>query len=301
MEYYGDRIIDKTEAITRTNVEFMDEKLGWQLPVLDKGFIRIIDYMGDDLAIEQAARLSYGAGTRTVSETQGLLNYLMGHRHTSPFEMCEIKIHVKLPILAMRQWIRHRMANVNEYSARYSVLSDEFYIPAFEDIMHQSTDNKQGRSGLIDTYLSSDIRRKLTEHSEVSYDLYRWLISDDVDFARELARMTLPVNIYTEMYWKIDLHNLFHFLSLRADPHAQKEIRVYGEMLEWIIMGWVPMAWNAFKTYRKDAITFSAHEALLIRAALAMPKLDPETKPTWANALSKREWKAFLVKLKQIT
>lgn len=301
MDYYGDRIIDKSGVMTRTSVEFMDEKLGWQMPVLDKGFIRIIDYMGDDRAIEQAARLSYGAGTRQASETQGLLNYLMGHHHTSPFEMCEIKIHAKVPIFVMRQWIRHRTANVNEYSARYSVLSDEFYIPGYGDMMHQSKDNKQGRSGEMESGMAADIRRKLDDHSQDSYALYSWLISDDVDFARELARMALPVNFYTEFYWKIDLHNLFHFLGLRADPHAQKEVREYAELLEWIVMGWVPMAWNAFKTYRKDAVSFSGVEAPMIRAALAMPKLDPETKPVWAEGLSKREWKAFLVKLKQIT
>lgn len=301
MDYFGDRIIDKTGAITRTSVDFMDEKLGWQMPVLDKGFIRIIDYMGDDVSIEQAARLSYGAGTRNVTETQGLLNYLMSHRHTSPFEMCEIKIHVKLPVFVMRQWIRHRMANVNEYSARYSVLSDEFYIPAFEDIMHQSTDNKQGRTGLIETDLSSDIRRKLIEHSNASYDLYAWLTSEDVDFARELARMALPVNIYTEMYWKIDLHNLFHFLMLRSDPHAQKEIQEYAELLEWIVGKWVPYAFDAYRVYRKGAITFSAHEALMIRAALAMPSLSGDEKPVWADQLSVREWKAFVVKIGQIT
>ena len=296
-----DRAIDKSTAITRTVVPALDEMLGWSLPVLDHGFIRVIDYMGDDDAIDQAARLSYGAGTKRTNEAKGLINYLMGHRHTSPFEMCEIKLHVKLPIFVMRQWVRHRMASLNEYSARYSVLSNEFYLPQLQDLQPQSLSNKQGREGEIDGATAVAVRDRLQAHSLMSYELYEWLISDEIDLARELARMSLPVNFYTEMYWKIDLHNLFHFLMLRADPHAQKEIRVYAELLEWIVGKWVPYAFDAYRVYRKGAITFSAHEALMIRAALAMPSLSGEEKPVWADQLSMREWKAFVVKIAQIT
>ena len=296
-----DRAIDTSTAITRTVVPALDEMLGWSLPVLDHGFIRVIDYMGDDDAIDQAARLSYGAGTKRTNEAKGLINYLMGHRHTSPFEMCEIKLHVKLPIFVMRQWVRHRMASLNEYSARYSVLSNEFYLPQLQDLQPQSLSNKQGRDGEFDSQKAVDIRNIIQGHSLQSYGIYEMLISDDVDLARELARMSLPVNFYTEMYWKIDLHNLFHFLMLRADPHAQKEIREYAELLEWIVGKWVPYAFDAYRVYRKGAITFSAHEALIIRAALAMPPLSGDEKPVWADQLSMREWKAFVVKIGQIT
>lgn len=297
-DYVGDRLINRSTAITRTSVPFMDEKLGWKFPVLDHGFIRIIDYMGDDHAIDSAARMSYGEGTKRKNEAQGLINYLMKHHHTSPFEMCEIKLHVKLPIFVARQWLRHRMANVNEYSARYSIMEREFYIPASEHIQPQSNTNKQGRDGAFDEATSLNLREWLQDHSENSYNLYENLCADDL--ARETARMVLPTNIYTQFYWKIDLHNLFHFLMLRADPHAQKEIRDYAELLEWIVMGWVPMAWDAYRVYRKGAISFSAHEALMIRTALTMPVLYPDEKPTWASVLSMREWKAFIQKVEKI-
>ena len=299
-DYVGDRLINRSTAITRTSVPFMDERLGWEFPVLDHGFIQIIDYMGDDHAIDSAARMSYGEGTKRKNEARGLINYLMSHHHTSPFEMCEIKLKVKLPVFAARQWIRHRTANVNEYSARYSILDNEFYIPEIQEITAQSTTNKQGRGEMLEGVLASEIRSKMQAHSQLSYNLYEWLLSDDVDLTRELARINLPPNIYTQWVWKTDLHNLFHFLMLRADPHAQKEIRDYAELLEWIVMGWVPMAWDAYRVYRKGAISFSAHEALMIRAALAMSVLDPDNKPNWASVLSMREWKAFIQKIEQI-
>ena len=569
-----DREIDKTLAIKRETSPFLDEILGWAFPVLDHGFVRVVSYMGDDHAIDSAARMSYGEGTKRKNEAQGLINYLMGHHHTSPFEMClsgdtrvphfspegvktktytmkelaeafeqggrenswvkllrirtanpatgvvtatrikrawktgtrpvyevvtkapfvrrikmtdnhrvmvpgggfstiasglsvgsiimlngvpalpedvvseikdrrekgqtlkqvaealdvsqsvvfkygpgkaarktgflkkeqgqhtdpraiarrvkelticeaigceapadhvhhvdenphnnnlsnlmglcakhhkhahhlsrlertvggeiesityvgeedvydletvdpnhtfvaegvvvhncEIKLHVKLPVFVARQWIRHRTANVNEYSARYSILDNEFYIPEIQEITTQSTTNKQGRGEMLDGVLASEIRSKMQAHSQLSYNLYEWLLSEDVDLTRELARINLPPNIYTQWVWKTDLHNLFHFLMLRADPHAQKEIRDYAELLEWIVMGWVPMAWDAYRVYRKGAISFSAHEALMIRAALAMPVLSGENKPTWADMLSKREWKAFIQKIEHI-
>ena len=589
-DYVGDRLINRSTAITRTSVPFMDEKLGWEFPVLDHGFIQIIDYMGDDHAIDSAARMSYGEGTKRKNEARGLINYLMSHHHTSPFEMASIKLHVKLPLFVARQWIRHRTAclagdvkvdfdlpggierrgnqkysltmkeifdrfqatentqrpdkqrnpfyrrdrvkgmklrscdedqlspmhtniidiwesgikpvlrvefptsvlratkdhmcfteigwlklgealaqgvrfaswgrnegyesfpvtinvdtevwkeypenpkywisnqgrvmrndriktptitpagyqvvslskegisrarlvhhlvletfsdeprnaretrhlnhnrqdnrienivwgtptengadrmssgsdqmcsiqwvepmswqedgqemtydmevtgpyhnfiaggvvvhnSVNEYSARYSILDNEFYIPEIQEITAQSTTNKQGRGEMLEGVLASEIRSKMQAHSQLSYNLYEWLLSDDVDLTRELARINLPPNIYTQWVWKTDLHNLFHFLMLRADPHAQKEIRDYAELLEWIVMGWVPMAWDAYRVYRKGAISFSAHEALMIRAALAMPVLDSDNKPTWASVLSMREWKAFIQKIEHI-
>lgn len=298
-----DRPVITDSAIKRTVVPALEKILGWQLPVLDHGFIRVIDYMGDDYAIEAAARLSYGEGTRAVSQTQGLLNYLMGHAHTSPFEMCEIKLHVKLPIFVMRQWVRHRMASLNEYSARYSVLSNEFYLPQLIDLQPQSKDNKQGRGGELDLNLAVDTRQKIDAHSQMSYSLYELLISDEIDLARELARMGLPVNFYTEMYWKIDLHNLFHFLMLRADSHAQKEIRVYAELMELLVQGWVPMAFSAYLAYRKNAMRFSAYELEALRYAITSAtaeELAAEDPAEWAPKLSKREWAAFTKKIAQI-
>lgn len=298
-----DRPVITDSAIKRTVVPALEKILGWQLPVLDHGFIRVIDYMGDDYAIEAAARLSYGEGTRAVSQTQGLLNYLMGHAHTSPFEMCEIKLHVKLPIFVMRQWVRHRMASLNEYSARYSVLSNEFYLPQLIDLQPQSKDNKQGRGGELDLNLAVDTRQKIDAHSQMSYSLYELLISDEIDLARELARMGLPVNFYTEMYWKIDLHNLFHFLMLRADSHAQKEIRVYAELMELLVQGWVPMAFSAYLAYRKNAMRFSAYELEALRYAITSAtaeELAAEDPAEWAPKLSKREWAAFTKKITQI-
>lgn len=242
----------------RPNSEALDIILGEKFPVLDHGFIYVVDYMGNDAAIIQAARVSYGHGTRNVREDQGLLHYLMRHRHTTPFEMCEIKFHVKLPIFVARQWIRHRTANVNEYSARYSVLAKEFYIPNQDQIAVQSTTNKQGRSEALEAARASIVQEKLTQASEAGYSVYDLLLTPEVDLARELARMSLTLNYYTEWYWKVDLHNLFHFLQLRADPHAQYEIRVYADAILKMVQAWVPMAYAAFVEHRLNAVTFSA-------------------------------------------
>ena len=211
------------------------------IPVLDHGFVRVIDYMGDDAAIVQAARVSYGRGTRRVSEDAGLIRYLMRHRHSTPFEMCEIKYHVKLPIFVARQWIRHRTANVNEYSARYSILDREFYIPAPEHLAAQSAVNRQGRGDVLAGDEAAQVLDLLREDATRCYDHYAEMLNEDATgaprdpsrqgLARELARMNLTLNTYTQWYWKIDLHNLFHFLSLRADAHAQYEIRVYAEAM----------------------------------------------------------------------
>lgn len=242
----------------RPNSEALDIILGEKFPVLDHGFIYVVDYMGNDAAIIQAARVSYGHGTRNVREDQGLLHYLMRHRHTTPFEMCEIKFHVKLPIFVARQWIRHRTANVNEYSARYSVLAKEFYIPNEDQIAVQSTTNKQGRSEALEAARASMVQEKLTQASEAGYSVYDLLLTPEVDLARELARMSLTLNYYTEWYWKVDLHNLFHFLQLRVDPHAQYEIRVYADAILKMVQAWVPMAHAGFVEHRLNAVTFSA-------------------------------------------
>ncbi|MEJ2030006.1 MAG: FAD-dependent thymidylate synthase, partial [Maritimibacter sp.] len=228
--------------------------------VLDHGFVRVIDYMGDDAAICQAARVSYGTGTKSVTNDEGLIRYLMRHWHSTPFEMCEIKLHVKLPVFVARQWIRHRTANVNEYSARYSILDREFYIPAREHIAAQSTVNNQGRGELLSDEEAAKVLEILKADSARSYDNYEAMISQDgqAGLARELARMNLPANIYTQWYWKVDLHNLFHFLRLRADPHAQYEIRVYAEAIAAVVADWVPAAYGAFEDYRMGGASLSA-------------------------------------------
>ena len=227
----------------------MEEHLYTAYPVLDHGFVRVIDYMGDDAAICQAARVSYGKGTKSVQNDEGLIRYLMRHWHSTPFEMCEIKLHVKLPVFVARQWIRHRTANVNEYSARYSILDREFYIPAPEHIAAQSTINNQGRGETLTGDEAARVLEILKADSARAYDNYEAMISDDGQqgLARELARMNLPANIYTQWYWKVDLHNLLHFLRLRADAHAQYEIRVYADEICKVVADWVPAAYSAFE------------------------------------------------------
>jgi thymidylate synthase (FAD) len=225
----------------------MEERLYRAHPVLDHGLIRVIDYMGDDAAICQAARVSYGRGTKAVSDDRGLIRYLMRHWHSTPFEMCEVKFHVKLPIFVARQWIRHRTANVNEYSARYSVMDREFYIPAPEQLAAQSTVNNQGRGQVLEGAEAARVLELLREDAMRAYDHYEDMLTPDAEagklgLARELARMNLPANVYTQWYWKIDLHNLFHFLRLRADVHAQYEIRVYAQIMCDIVKDWVPQA-----------------------------------------------------------
>lgn len=236
------------------------------LPVLDHGFIRVIDYMGNDSSIVQAARVSYGKGTKKISEDAGLINYLMRHRHTTPFEMCEIKFHIKLPIFIARQWIRHRTANVNEYSGRYSILDKEFYIPAQEHMSAQSSSNRQGRGDLLPPDQAQEVMRLLREDSERVYDHYQQFLNHDENdnildpeksgLARELARMNLTLNYYTQWYWKIDLQNLMHFLSLRADSHAQYEIRVYADIMVDLLKKWVPLTYDAFTNYRMGDVSF---------------------------------------------
>ncbi len=259
-------------------------------PVLDHGLIRVIDYMGDDAAITQAARVSYGRGTKAVQNDEGLIRYLMRHWHSTPFEMCEVKFHVKLPVFVARQWIRHRTANVNEYSARYSILDREFYIPEPSQLAAQSTVNNQGRGELLQGEEAARVLDMLREDAMRSYDHYEAMLSQDGQqgLARELARMNLPANIYTQWYWKVDLHNLFHFLRLRADPHAQYEIRVYAEAMCKIVKDWVPLAYGAFEDYRLGGATLSGKAIEVLKR-----RLKGETVTQESSGMSKGEWREF--------
>ena len=275
--------------------EGMEAHLYRAHPVLDHGFIRVIDYMGDDAAIVQAARVSYGAGTKHVQNDEGLIRYLMRHWHSTPFEMCEVKLHVKLPVFVARQWIRHRTANVNEYSARYSILDREFYIPAPEHLAAQSVVNNQGRGEVLTGAESARVLELLKSDANTAYDHYEAMLSTtdqngeaQQGLARELARMNLPANIYTQWYWKVDLHNLFHFLRLRADPHAQYEIRVYAEAIAACVRDWVPLAYAAFEDYRMGGVNMSAKAVAVLKRRLAGEVVTQE-----ASGMSKGEWREF--------
>lgn len=317
----------------------IDELIGKEFKVLDHGYVRLVDYMGSDAAIVQAARVSYGKGTKKLSEDRGLIRYLMRHRHTTPFEMCEIKFHIKLPIFVARQWVRHRTANINEYSARYSILDKEFYVPdrsyleklqqetaererqdearskgqddLFEfsessdkqlnSIGRQSESNKQGRELDINEVEAADHLRAIERSSSGAYNVYERLLNETggeklnpkySGIARELARVVLPTNYYSQWYWKIDLHNLLHFLSLRADGHAQHEIREYAFAIERIVARWVPLTWEAFEDYRLNSVSLSRLEAAVIRKLLKGEHCDFA-----ASGLSKREWKELSKKL----
>lgn len=277
--------------------EELEKVLYKPFEVLDHGFVRVVDYMGNDASVVQAARVSYGAGTKKINADKGLINYLMAHRHTTPFEMCEIKFHIKLPIFIARQWIRHRTASVNEYSARYSIMEDEFYIPKGEHLAAQSKINHQGRNE--NHVLSHDEQKKVLEllkqDSQTSYKHYLEMINQDaagniVDeskdgLARELARMNLPINCYTQWYWKIDLHNLLHFLHLRADAHAQYEIRAYANIMLDLVEKWVPHSFEAFMKHRKDSKEISSKGLEVIKKMLSGEKVDQEN-----SGLSAREW-----------
>ncbi|MCA0927506.1 FAD-dependent thymidylate synthase [Ruegeria profundi] len=268
----------------------MEEHLYTAHQVLDHGFVRVIDYMGDDAAICQAARVSYGKGTKSVQNDEGLIRYLMRHWHSTPFEMCEVKLHVKLPVFVARQWIRHRTANVNEYSARYSILDREFYIPAPDHVAAQSEVNNQGRGSALEGQEAARVLDILKADSARCYDNYEAMISQDGQqgLARELARMNLPANIYTQWYWKVDLHNLFHFLRLRADPHAQYEIRVYAETMCKIVADWVPFAYKAFEDYRLGAVNLSAQMVDCLRRMLTGEAVTQEN-----SGMTAREWREF--------
>ncbi|MGC1429779.1 MAG: FAD-dependent thymidylate synthase [Albidovulum sp.] len=270
--------------------EGMETHLYTAHEVLDHGLVRVIDYMGDDAAITQAARVSYGRGTKAVQNDEGLIRYLMRHWHSTPFEMCEVKFHIKLPVFVARQWIRHRTANVNEYSARYSILDREFYIPAPEHLAAQSTVNNQGRGAMLQGEEAARVLDILREDAMRSYDHYEDMLSQDGQqgLARELARMNLPANVYTQWYWKVDLHNLFHFLRLRADAHAQYEIRVYAELMCQIVRDWVPLSYGAFEDYRLGGATLSGKAIEVLKRRLAGEVVTQET-----SGMSKGEWREF--------
>ena len=285
---------EKTETARVTAPE-LEAVLYQPIEVLDHGFVRVIDYMGDDSSVVQSARVSYGKGTKKISNDKGLIKYLMRHRHSTPFEMCEIKFHIKLPIFIARQWIRHRTANVNEYSARYSILDKEFYIPSAKNLAAQSQINNQGRGDPLTDDEASNVIQILKNDAEQTYANYETLLNENSSggvldegksgIARELARMNLTLNTYTQWYWKIDLNNLLHFLALRADDHAQYEIRVYADVMLDLVKKWVPLTYEAFEDYRMGGTELSAKEIKLMRKLLKGEKVSFEE-----EGLSKREW-----------
>ena len=269
------------------------------LPVLDHGFVRVVDYMGDDSSIVQSARVSYGKGTKKVSTDEGLIKYLMRHWHSTPFEMCEIKYHVKLPIFIARQWIRHRTANVNEYSARYSILDKEFYLPKKEHLAAQSKNNRQGRGEVLEGDQADKVLSLLKDDAERTYDNYETMLNERYDgsvvdekepgLARELARMNLTLNTYTQWYWKTDLLNLMNFLRLRADRHAQYEIRAYADAMLDTVKKWVPITYEAFMDYRVGGTEVSAKGKEVIKKFIKGEKTDMNQ-----SGLSKREWNELM-------
>ena len=288
---------NKTKRVTAPELEKI---LFEALPVLDHGFIRVIDYMGDDSSIVQSARVSYGKGTKKVSTDSGLIKYLMRHWHSTPFEMCEIKYHVKLPIFIARQWIRHRTANVNEYSARYSILDKEFYLPSLENLAAQSQSNRQGRGEVLEGEHANKVLDLLKSDAERTYENYETMLNERYDgsvidekksgLARELARMNLTLNTYTQWYWKTDLLNLMNFLRLRADQHAQYEIRAYADIMLDTLKKWVPTTYEAFMDYRVGGTEVSAKGKIILQKLIKGDDIDVEQ-----SGLSKREWNELMI------
>ena len=287
---------NKTKRVTAPELEKI---LYEAIPLLDHGFIRVVDYMGDDTSIVQAARVSYGKGTKKVSTDAGLIKYLMRHWHSTPFEMCEIKYHVKLPIFIARQWIRHRTANVNEYSARYSILDKEFYLPAQEHLAAQSKSNRQGRGDVLEGEQAKKVLDLLKNDAERTYENYETMLNEKYDgsiidengvgLARELARMNLTLNTYTQWYWKTDLLNLMNFLRLRADHHAQYEIRTYADAMLDTLKRWVPITYDAFMDYRVGGTEVSDKGKKVIQKRIKGDKVSMEE-----SGLSKREWNELM-------
>ena len=283
----------------RPTVPMLEEILFEPIPVLDHGFVRVIDYMGDDAAVVQAARVSYGKGTKKISDDAGLINYLLRHRHTTPFEMCEIKYHVKLPIFVARQWIRHRTANVNEYSARYSVLDREFYVPEEDDLAAQSSSNRQGRGNILSGKEAKRVLDILREDAQMTYDHYIEMLNESEEgniidvskegLARELARMNLTLSTYTQWYWKTDLHNLLNFLSLRADTHAQYEIRVYADAMMETLRRWCPITFQSFSDHRVEGVTLSGKAIKVVKKLISGAHINQEE-----SGMSKREWRELM-------
>ncbi len=269
----------------------MEKNLYTLFPILDHGFIRIVDYMGNDSSVVQAARVSYGKGTKKSRTDEGLIRYLMRHKHTTPFEMCDVKFHIKLPIFVARQWIRHRTASVNEYSARYSKLEDEFYIPEFENLSAQSGINRQGRGEILPHEEGKKVRKILLQDSTATYQNYEKMLSQENQegLSRELARINLPTNVYTQWYWKVNLLNLLKFIHLRIDTHAQYEIRVYAEKLAEIVKNWVPITYQAFNDYWLEGVSVSQQQVTLIKQKMNGRDISFEE-----SGLSKREWNEFI-------
>tara|TARA_B100001121_G_C18578776_1_gene568603 strand:- start:64 stop:1014 length:951 start_codon:yes stop_codon:yes gene_type:complete len=287
---------NKTKRVT---VGALEDILYEAIPILDHGFVRVVDYMGDDTSIVQAARVSYGKGTKQVSTDSGLIKYLMRHWHSTPFEMCEIKYHVKLPIFIARQWIRHRTANVNEYSARYSILDREFYLPSKENLAAQSKSNRQGRGEVLEGKQAEEVLSLLKNDAQRTYENYENMLNQKYDgsiidenksgLARELARMNLTLNTYTQWYWKTDLLNLMNFLRLRVDKHAQFEIRAYAEVMLDTLKKWVPITYEAFMDYRVGGSEVSAKGKDVIKKLIKGEKVSLEQ-----SSLSKREWNELM-------
>ena len=288
---------NNTKRVTAPELE---KVLYEAIPILDHGFIRVVDYMGDDTSIVQAARVSYGKGTKKVSTDSGLIKYLMRHWHSTPFEMCEIKYHVKLPIFIARQWIRHRTANVNEYSARYSILDKEFYLPAPEHLAAQSKINRQGRGDVLEGEKAKQVLELLKGDAEQTYNNYETMLNERYDgtvieenqvgLARELARMNLTLNTYTQWYWKTDLLNLMNFLRLRADHHAQYEIRAYADAMLDTVKKWVPITYEAFMDYRVGGTEVSGKGKAVIQKLIKGEEI-----PIEKSGLSKREWNELMI------
>ena len=295
---------ETTHETRRATVPAMEALLYQPIPVLDHGFIRVIDYMGDDAAVVQAARVSYGAGTKKIREDAGLINYLMRHRHTSPFEMCEIKLHMKLPIFVARQAVRSRTVSLNEYSGRYSILDREFYMPEPEQLGTQAKSNRQGRGDVVTGAEAQRVLQLLREDAERAYDHYEEMLNERTTgeiidasrdgLARELARMNLSLNFYTQWYWKVDLHNLLHFLKLRADAHAQYEIRVYADAMLDVVKQWVPLTYAAFMDYRKGAYELSAKGLTAVQRLLKGEQVERES-----TGMSAGEWRELMETLER--
>ncbi len=288
----------------RITVPALEALLFEPIKILDHGFIRVIDYMGNDSSIVQAARVSYGKGTKKISQDKVLINYLMRHKHTTPFEMCDIKFHIKLPIFVARQWIRHRTASVNEYSARYSMLGIDFYLPDKHSLAAQSTTNKQGRSDKeVPQEVADKILALLEKDAKLCYQHYTKMINQDecgniidentIGITRELARMNLTLNYYTEWYWKINLHNLLHFLLLRGNSCAQYEIRVYAEKMLEIVKAWVPFTYDAFEEYRLKGSNISRKGLIVIKKLLNNEEVTQES-----SGINKREWDELMQLIK---
>ncbi|QGR02736.1 FAD-dependent thymidylate synthase [Ehrlichia ruminantium] len=277
----------ESEITKRIVVPELEEILYKEYKVLDQGFVRLIDYMGSDESVVQAARISYGRGTKSVSQDAALINYLMRHSHTTPFEMCEIKFHIKLPIFVARQWVRHRTANVNEYSARYSVLDHKFYVPELDQVATQSEDNAQGRGNSLSDEDAQYVIDLLKNDSNMVYETYNKFLDKGV--SREISRINLTLNYYTEWYWKIDLHNLLHFLRLRSDVHAQYEIRVYAQTMLEIVKKWVPLTYAAFVEYCLESQSFSKSALNVVKKLIAGEEVARED-----TGIGKREWRELM-------